>query len=133
MKPIALVVDDNPINRQILEAALHKIADVRMAANGEEALAEIKAHRPAVVFLDLMMPKMDGFGVIDELASAQDAILEKTVVVTANADDETRDRCLSGGVNDVFAKPVVVKEIIERFEALAKDDGEREEPGSATG
>lgn len=118
MKPTALIVDDHPVNRMVLQAALEDVATVRHAQDGVEGLEEIHAHEPDVIFLDLMMPRMDGFGVIDALEEENNPVLRRVIVVTARSDEDTRQALLARGVRAFVPKPVVIAEVVDLFKEL---------------
>ncbi len=64
-----LVVDDAPINRRLLQSLLVKQGHtVSLAQHGKEALAVLRESRPDLILLDLMMPVLDGFAVLDQLS-----------------------------------------------------------------
>src|SRR5687768_9395736 len=80
----ALIVDDEPVARRVLREEIELQPDMEIVAeadNGMRALEEIAAHRPDVVFLDLQMPEMGGFEVIQQLRGGQN--LPVIIVVTA--------------------------------------------------
>lgn len=128
MKPIALVVDDNPVNRQVLGAMLGRSATVRMASDGVEALEQIEREEPDIMFLDIMMPRLDGFGVIDALErSNRDDLITRTVVVTARVNDDTEHRVCASGVAGFMAKPVMLPEVIDTFTSVTGRSGSQGE------
>ncbi len=78
---VVLVIDDDPVDRRLMAAALEPAGyQVLTAAGGEEGLAAIRRERPAVVLLDLLMPGVDGFTVIEEVR-ADPAIADVPIVV----------------------------------------------------
>jgi CheY-like chemotaxis protein len=80
-----LVVDDDPAVRRLVFETLHGNGiDLREAADGESALAEIAAERPDLLILDLMMPGMDGFHVLERLQASPEGKLLPVVVLTAH-------------------------------------------------
>jgi signal transduction histidine kinase/CheY-like chemotaxis protein len=80
-RPAVLVIDDDPVDRRLIRAALEPAGyQVLTAAGGEEGLELIRSERPAVVLVDLLMPGMDGFAVIEE-ARADPAIADVPIVV----------------------------------------------------
>ena len=103
--PSLLIVDDDPDIRLLLRLELsaegHRIAE---AANGREALDTIAAERPDLVLLDIMMPVLDGWGVLQAL-DPSDA--PPVVVITALASDGDRHvaELLEHGALDVISKP----------------------------
>jgi two-component system LytT family response regulator len=83
MKVRTLIVDDEPLARQRLRTLLRRDGDVEIVGecgNGREALAAISAERPELVFLDIQMPELDGFGL---LSAVEPAMLPVVVLVTA--------------------------------------------------
>lgn len=99
-----LIVDDEPIARQVLREELETRPDIEVvgeAASGEEALSEIAALRPQLVFLDLRMPGMDGLEVVRRL---HDAPLPAIVIVTAY--DRYAIEAFEAGALDYLLKPV---------------------------
>ena len=105
-----VVAEDNDINiivfQQILEAAGHPFA---MAANGEEAVALWKQHRPDVILMDVSMPVMDGLEAtrrIRHMERVADLPPVAIIAVTAFDTDTGRDLCLTHGMDDYIAKPI---------------------------
>jgi CheY-like chemotaxis protein len=89
-----LVVDDDPaVRRLVFETLQGNGIDLREAADGESALAEIAAEKPDVLILDLMMPGLDGFDVLGRLQESPETRLLPVVVLTARrltADERQR-------------------------------------------
>ena len=99
-----LIVDDEPIARQVLREELCRIDDVEIvgeAENGHDALAKIEHLKPDVVLLDLQMPGMGGFEVIQRLPPG---VLPVFIIVTAW--DEHAVRAFEAGALDYLLKPV---------------------------
>jgi DNA-binding LytR/AlgR family response regulator len=114
-----LIVDDEPVARRILREELEGQPDVEVsgeADNGERALAEIDALKPDVVLLDLQMPRMGGFEVIQELRGG--AHLPVIIVVTAY--DQFAIRAFEEGAIDYLLKPVAQTRL---FKALDRARG----------
>ena len=101
----ALLVDDDDVVRRSVRQALEPIGwNVTEAENGHTAIDSLTAARPDVIILDLMMPKMDGFEVIDELRRRPEWQDIPVVVITAkDLTDEDRNR-LNGGVERIIQK-----------------------------
>jgi DNA-binding response OmpR family regulator len=101
-----LVVDDEPHVIRSLTFVLSKEGyDVASAANGEDALAKIRALRPSLVFLDVMMPKKNGYEVCREVK--KDSVLSDTriIMLTAKGQEADREQGFSAGADEFLAKP----------------------------
>ncbi len=103
-----LVVDDNSVNQKVAARMLSKLGcHVEVAADGAEALDLVQRVPFAVVFMDCMMPEMDGYeatGAIRRLAGP--VARTPIVAMTANAMQGDREKCLASGMDDYLAKPV---------------------------
>src|SRR5579885_2877423 len=124
-----LVVDDDPEIRRFIEAALGDAGyAVRLAANGSEALAAVEAHHPDLILLDVRMPGVDGWQVLDALRSAAGA---QTPVVVMTASFTGQDQALRSGAQGYLAKPFELSDLLECVDLhsrLALDEGLRETP-----
>lgn len=113
-KSTILVVDDEPFILRSLSFVLRKgNMDVLEARDGEEALGMIREHRPALVFLDVMMPKMNGYDVVREVR--KDSTLDDVhlVLLTAKGQESDRATGLESGANDYLTKPFSPSRILE--------------------
>lgn len=105
-KPKLLVVDDQPINIQVMYQAFAGDYQVFMATSGVQALAICKDNPPDLILLDVVMPEMDGFEVCT-LLKADDATRNIPIIfVTAHTDSAQETHGLSLGAVDFIAKPV---------------------------
>lgn len=113
-----LVVDDLLDNRGLLVQALRRKGyRTSEAANGMEALETIASDRPDLVLLDLMMPMMDGFEVLQRLQEQNGSFLP-VIVVTAATERQSRLRALSLGAHEFLNKPVDLDEVLVRVSTL---------------
>jgi CheY-like chemotaxis protein len=104
-----LVAEDNEFNAQLLEHLLVRRGhQVRLAANGREALARTEEGVFDVLFLDVHMPELDGFQVVQAIRERERAAGRHLPVIalTARARKEDRERCLAAGMDDFLAKPI---------------------------
>ena len=117
-----LVVDDEPFICRSLSFVLRKgNYHVVEARNGEEALAAVREHKPDLVFMDVMMPKLNGFDVC--AAIKQDPELKNTrvILLTAKGQDSDREFGAKAGADDYMTKPFSPTKILERArEILAR-------------
>lgn len=110
-----LVVDDEPFICRSLSFVLRKQNyEVFEARNGEEALLAIKAHRPDLVFLDVMMPKINGFEVTKQVKSDVELRSTKIILLTAKGQDSDRINGEQVGADDYMTKPFSPTRILER-------------------
>ena len=101
-----LVVDDSEINRALLSTIFSDDYRVEEAADGVEALVKLRSlGRVAAVILDLMMPKLDGYGVLKEMNADPKLKLIPSVVVTGSNDLDSQLKALDAGAVDVIVKP----------------------------
>jgi OmpR family response regulator RpaB len=122
-----LVVDDEASIRRILETRLSMIGyDVVTAADGEEALGIFQEATPDLVVLDVMMPKLDGYGVCQELRKETDVPI---IMLTALGDVADRITGLELGADDYVVKPFSPKELEARIRSVLR----RVEKGGAAG
>ncbi len=100
-----LLVDDEPISRRVEAELLRRLgARVVAVASGREAVASLERGHPDAVFLDWMMPEMDGPATARALREA--GYRGPILALTAHAGPEAREACLSAGMQAVYAKPV---------------------------
>lgn len=111
-KRLILIVDDEMINREMLKNIIGKDFDVVMAENGEEALEKIKEHGKflSLVLLDLRMPVMDGFAVM-EWMKAREEYSEIPIIVLTSEESAEVDS-LKMGADDFVLKPFSMPEVI---------------------
>ncbi|HLY14992.1 MAG TPA: EAL domain-containing response regulator [Candidatus Limnocylindrales bacterium] len=115
------LADDHPANVALLETILAKAgySQVVSFGNGSALLAGVTLREPDLILLDLQMPVMDGYGVLDALHSeANPAGYLPVVVMTADATHAARDRALSSGAQDFVTKPFDQGEVLLRVRNL---------------
>lgn len=101
-----LVVDDSATNRDILTRLLHRQGHrVESAVNGREALEKIRADSFDLVFLDIMMPEMNGYQVLQELKSDEQLRTLPVIMISALDQIENVVRCIAMGAEDFLPKP----------------------------
>ena len=109
-----LVVDDERAILTVLGIKLRISGyDVVTASGGEEALGLVNSAHPDLILLDVIMPGVDGFEVLEEVRAAS-----KLPVIVFSARPENAKKALSLGANDFLAKPLDVDEMIRRIEML---------------
>ena len=132
-----LIVDDDAPARRLLQVRLRALGcEVAKAGDGQEAMVEIKKHEPALMLLDLQMPKMGGIEVLRRLRTA--GAVFPVVVITAHGSIESAVEAMREGAYDFITKPldanhfdIVVRKALERetlkrrWELLAEETDNR--------
>lgn len=113
-----LIVDDETSIRRILETRLSMIGyEVVSASDGEEALTVFRKEYPSLVVLDVMMPKLDGYGVCQELRKESDVPI---IMLTALGDVSDKITGLELGADDYVVKPFSPKELEARIRSVLR-------------
>lgn len=101
-----LIVDDHPINIQMLYQVFSSDYHVCMATSGKQALDVCVSQHPDLILLDIEMPEMNGFEVCTRLKALPETQDIPVIFVTAHIDEETETRCFSEGAVDFISKPI---------------------------
>jgi CheY-like chemotaxis protein len=116
-----LVVDDEPQVAWVLRFSLeHEGFRTYTASNGIEALEELKKHSPRVIVLDLMMPEMDGWTVMERIKKLPVDERPRIVIVSALTGPEEKEKATALGADAFVPKPFDVEELIGVLGGLAK-------------
>ena len=119
-----LLVDDNKRIVNLLKEALTKEPDMEVAgtaADGEEALKLIELYKPDVVLLDLIMPKIDGLGVMEKLRN-NTGYTPKIIVVSAVSQESVTENAFELGAAYYILKPFDTRMVVNRTRAVALHD-----------
>jgi len=122
MKDKILIVDDIALNRQILRETLHDDYRILEAENGKAALSimEKKRGELSVVLLDLMMPGIDGFGVLQVMKEKRWIDKLPVLIITGETSIEKEEKCFDYGVSDFIRKPFNVALVKKRVQNIVK-------------
>lgn len=108
LKKILLVEDDDALASVYQTRLQAEGFDVKRVPNGEDALATALQYHPDLILLDVMMPRVSGFDVLDILRNTPDTTNIKVIMLTALSQDTDRQRAESLGVDDYLVKSQVV-------------------------
>jgi len=115
MKPVALIVDDEPQIRRLLRVVLEgENYQVQEAENGQQGLTEIANRRPAIILLDLGLPDMEGLEVLKRLREWSEA---PVLVLSVRDDEQSKVAALDSGAEDYVTKPFSTAELLARLRA----------------
>jgi DNA-binding response OmpR family regulator len=113
---ILLVEDDDALASVYLKRLQAEGFDVKRVPNGEDALAAAIEYKPHLVVLDIMMPKVSGFEVLDIMRNTPETAKVKIVVLSALSQDSDKERAMSLGADDYLVKSqVVISDVIEKI------------------
>lgn len=115
-KKILLVEDDDALANVYVMRLKGEGFDVTRVSNGEDALAAAKEHKPDLVLLDAMMPKVSGFDVLDILRNTPETANLKIIMLTALSQETDKQRAQGLGVDDYLVKSqVVISDVVDRI------------------
>ena len=116
LKRILLVEDDDALASVYITRLQAEGFDVRRVANGEEALDAARSYTPDLVLLDVMMPKVSGFDVLDILRNTPETANLKVIMLTALSQEADQERAKSLGADDYLVKSqVVISDVVDRI------------------
>jgi type II secretory ATPase GspE/PulE/Tfp pilus assembly ATPase PilB-like protein len=119
-KTVLLVEDEEPLRRVLRELLEREGFTVVEAADGVQALDEIDRSAPDVLVLDLNLPRLDGYGVLNHLRARPSTARLPVIVLTAKGDEENEVRVFETGANDFLTKPFRPRALSARLRALLK-------------
>ena len=123
-----LIADDNQANCELLDAYLAALdCEVDFAVDGQDTLDKVQSFQPDLLLLDIMMPKLNGFEVCQQIKS--DPELKRTMVLMVTALNERGDieRAVQAGTDDFLSKPVNQIELVKRVQNMLKLKGVTDE------
>ena len=119
MVPTILVIEDNALNlelvRDVLSTAGMRVFDAR---NGQEGLEAASRLNPSLILLDIRLPGLNGYGVLERLKADPAMASIPVVALTAQAMVGDRERALASGFNDYIPKPVDTRSLVAKVRAL---------------
>jgi len=109
-----LVADDEPPILRLMEFILAREGhEMLVAVNGEEALAQVAEHKPDLILLDIMMPRVDGYEVVRRLRADPDLSSIPIIMLSAKAQDADVQKGVEVGVNEYVTKPFSPPHLVE--------------------
>ncbi|MET0404266.1 MAG: ATP-binding protein [Cystobacter sp.] len=124
-----LVADDNADMRDYVRRLLERRFTVEAVPDGQAALEAVHVHPPDLVLSDVMMPRLDGFGLLQRLKADARTVHVPVILLSARAGEEARIEGLRAGADDYLVKPFSARELVARVESavrVARANAERE-------
>lgn len=115
-----LVVDDEPINVELLENYLSEDYDVSVAYDGNEALLIVDKEPPDLILLDIMMPKMNGYDVCKNLKENPRTMGIPIIMVTALHQKQDKIKAIGMFADDFLSKPIDFDELTAKVKSLLR-------------
>ena len=116
VKPIVLICDDEEGIRESFKLILEDLYDLRFATNGLEAIEMLKSLSPALMLLDIKMPKMHGLEILKKVKQAKPSL--PVIIVTGYQSVEMAQEALKLGAHDYIPKPFESKQILKVVAAV---------------
>jgi len=113
-KQMILMVDDDPVNLKRAQMILGKEYRIAAATSGAQALVFLQRNVPDLILLDIKMPGMDGFEVMEKIHSMEEPSKVPIIFLTGDTDAVTEAKCLSMGAVDFIGKPFVPQVLLGR-------------------
>ena len=116
-RPLVLVADDNADMRHYIVRLLSQLYRTEAVADGEAALAAVWARLPDLILTDVMMPRLDGFGLLQALRAEPRTRNVPVIMLSARAGEESRIGGMQQGADDYLVKPFSARELLARVTA----------------
>jgi CheY-like chemotaxis protein len=119
MSARVLLVEDNEANADMLSRRLTRQGfEVRLATDGLQAVEQAQRERPDLILMDISLPKIDGWEATRRLKADAATASVPIVALTAHAMVADRQKCLDAGCDEFETKPIDLKRLLEKMQAL---------------
>ena len=112
MATLLVIEDEAPLRANLVRLLTAEGYQVITAADGDEGIRRARADRPDLVICDILMPLVDGYGVLATLRSQPETAATPFIFLTASADKDDLERGLQSGANDYVTKPFKIADLL---------------------
>jgi len=109
---LLVIEDEAPLRANLVRLLTAEGYQVITAANGDEGIRRARADRPDLVICDILMPLVDGYGVLATLRSQPETAATPFIFLTASADKDDLERGIQSGANDYVTKPFKIADLL---------------------
>lgn len=120
MKKVLIIEDNNEMRDNIAEILELARYEVYTGSNGKEGVKQAQAHKPDIIICDIMMPELDGYGVLHILAKDPDTASIPFIFLTAKAEKSEMRKGMNLGADDYLTKPFTETELLDAIEIRLK-------------
>lgn len=114
MEKTVLIVDDSNTNNLLLENILESEGiKTSIAFSGKEAFKFLKENKPSLILLDIMMPNIDGFAVLNKIKADEETNKIPVIFITAKNDYNLKQKAIDEGAVDLIQKPININKVLE--------------------
>jgi two-component system response regulator AtoC/two-component system nitrogen regulation response regulator NtrX len=116
---LILLVDDSEVSNFLMQSILEERGySILSVSNGKDALDFLKQQQPNLIILDIMMPEMNGFGVLESVKKFEATAKIPVMILTARNNLKDQEKAISMGAADYMIKPIDIDDVVERVSRL---------------
>ncbi len=120
---LILLVDDSEVSNFLMQSILEDRGySILSVSNGKDALDLLKQQQPDLIILDIMMPEMNGFGVLESVKKIEATAKIPVIILTARNNLKDQEKALSMGAADYVIKPIDIEDVLERVNNLVNSN-----------
>lgn len=110
-----LLVDDSSVNNLLMQSILEDRGySILAVTNGKDALKVLQQKQPDLIILDIMMPELDGFGVLESVKNFESTASIPVIMLTARNNQKDQEKALMLGAADYLIKPIDIEDVVAR-------------------
>ena len=112
---VILLVDDSEVSNFLMQSILEEKGYTTLTvSNGKAALEILKKKHPDLIILDIMMPEMNGFGVLESVKKYEETAMIPVIILTARNNLRDQEKAISMGAADYVIKPIDIDDVLSR-------------------